>query len=55
MTIDKTMKRILDTYERHYDAELEKRGGHVRAALAELALRAGYEVRLKAAVAACQE
>ncbi len=26
-----------------------------RAALAELALRAGYEVRLKAAVAACQE
>lgn len=26
-----------------------------RAALAELALRAGYEVRLKAAVAVCQE
>jgi len=26
-----------------------------RAALAELALRAGYEVRLKAAIAACQE
>ena len=34
VTIDKTMKLIFDTYERHYDAELEKRGGHVRAALA---------------------
>jgi len=26
-----------------------------RAALAELALRAGYEVRLKAAIAVCQD
>jgi len=34
VTIDKTMVRIFDTYERHYDAELKKLGGHVRAALA---------------------